>query len=78
VLFSIMASPALPIINPFDTTLSEKLYDDYYEQGNVLRVKLLPIRKNFERYLSIYQLFAGPVQTSHSREAFTKVEWQNV
>jgi hypothetical protein len=33
-----MASPALPIINPFETTQAESLYDEYYEQGNVLRV----------------------------------------
>lgn len=39
VLFSIMASPALPIVNPFKTAEAEDLYNKYYEEGNVLRVK---------------------------------------
>lgn len=38
VLFSIMTSPALPIINPFKTSDAERLYNEYYEEGNVLRV----------------------------------------
>ncbi len=33
-----MASPALPIVNPFQTSDAERLYDEYYEKGNVLRV----------------------------------------
>lgn len=40
-----MASPALPIVNPFKTTDAERLYDEYYEQGNVLRVP----HKNHQR-----------------------------
>jgi hypothetical protein len=33
-----MASPALPIVNPFDTSKADSLYEEYYEQGKVLRV----------------------------------------
>jgi hypothetical protein len=33
-----MASPALPIINPFKTEEADSLYEEYYEKGNVLRV----------------------------------------
>jgi hypothetical protein len=40
-----MASPALPIVNPFNTIDAERLYDEYYEQGNVLRVP----HKNHQR-----------------------------
>lgn len=38
VLFSIMASPALPVINPFKTETADETYEKYYNQGNVLRV----------------------------------------
>jgi hypothetical protein len=35
-----MASPALPIINPFDTAEADSRYQNYYEEGNVLRVSV--------------------------------------
>jgi hypothetical protein len=35
-----MASPALPIINPFDTIEADSRYQKYYEEGNVLRVRV--------------------------------------
>ena len=41
VLFSIMASPAMPIINPFDTNKADKKYQELYEEGTVLRVLLI-------------------------------------
>lgn len=40
VLFTIMASPALPIINPFDTIEADSRYQKYYEEGNILRVSV--------------------------------------
>jgi hypothetical protein len=33
-----MASPALPVISPFETTEADERYIDYYEKGNILRV----------------------------------------
>jgi hypothetical protein len=33
-----MASPALPIINPFKTDEADSIYEEYYEKGNFLRV----------------------------------------
>lgn len=36
-----MASPAMPIINPFDTKEADKKYEELYEQGTALRVSNL-------------------------------------
>ena len=33
-----MASPALPVINPFKTEEADSLYEEYYQKGNLLRV----------------------------------------
>ena len=33
-----MASPALPVISPFQTTEADEKYKEYYEKGNILRV----------------------------------------
>jgi hypothetical protein len=38
VLFTIMASYALPIIDPCSTSEADRLYEEYYKKGNVLRV----------------------------------------
>ena len=38
VLFSIMASPGLPVISPFKTSEAEKKYEKLYEEGRTLRV----------------------------------------
>ncbi len=38
VLFTIMASPAMPVINPFPTDEADEKYQEYYEKGTVLRV----------------------------------------
>ena len=36
-----MASPALPIINPFNTYEADEKYQELYDKGTVLRVKLI-------------------------------------
>lgn len=33
-----MASPALPVLNPFKTEEADSLYEKYYNEGNILRV----------------------------------------
>ncbi len=38
VLFTIMASPAMPVVNPFPTLEADEKYQEYYEKGTVLRV----------------------------------------
>ena len=62
-----MASPAMPVINPFDTKEADIKYEEMYEKGSVLRVsvssseyhrkRLLFLRKWLLKYLLNHLIF---------------------